>query len=165
VIYGINILSTNANYFIKPESAGAMDQLAEIILREGILISGHNLKEDYYALMANGILDVPAAAKAGAVFNTEFDTVIAQYVLDPSRSDYGLKTMMLEYFHEDLRDENKLSLRSKVRLVFLTSRIRNSWNTARNGVPPVEKLTGVLKNKLTNENLETVYYEVEHTSD
>ncbi len=160
VIYGINILSTNANYFIKPESAGAMDQLAEIILREGILISGHNLKEDYYALMANGILDVPAAAKAGAVFNTEFDTVIAQYVLDPSRSDYGLKTMMLEYFHEDLEDETNF-LSEQGQIGFLDQSDQKFMEYGAKWCASVEKLTGVLKNKLTNENLETVYYEVE----
>jgi DNA polymerase-1 len=160
IIYGINILSTKASYFILTEGTGLLPFLGDIILRDGIKISGHNLKDDYYALLANGFAERQASAKTNSVFDTEFDACIAQYVIDPSRSDYGLKSMMLEYFHEDLEDENSF-LSDNGQVGFLSQTEQKYADYGAKWCVSVEKLTNVLSHKLTNEDLDTVYYEVE----
>lgn len=160
VIYGINILSTKASYFIATEGTGLLPMLREILLREGIKLSGHNLKDDYYALLANGFAAHPVSDNTHTIFDTEFDTGIAQYVIDPSRSDYGLKSMMLEYFHEDLEDEASF-LSDNGQVGFLSQSEQKYADYGAKWCVSVEKLTNVLSHKLTHEDLETVFYEVE----
>jgi DNA polymerase-1 len=160
VIYGINILSTNASYFIKTEDAGLLPLLAEIMVRDGIRIAGHNLKEDYYALLAGGFSELPPNPETNSIFDTEFDTVIAQYLIDPSRSDYGMKSMMLEYFHEDMEDENAF-LSDNGQIGFLTPSEQKYMDYGMKWCVSTEKLINVLTHKLIYEELEAVFYEVE----
>ena len=159
-VYGISILSTNASYFVKTEGTGLLLPLGEILLREGIKISGHNLKDDYYALMANGLTDHLIENKEDHIFETEFDTVIAQYLIDPSRSDYSLRSMMLEYFHEDLEEESAF-LNDNSQIGFLSQSEQKYLDYGTKWCISVEKLITVLSYKLTSEDLETVFYEVE----
>lgn len=159
-IYGINILSTNGYYFIKTEETGLLPPLGEILLRKGIKIAGHNLKEDYYALMANGFPGPGESVLSDSVFDTEFDTVIAQYLINPSRSDYGLKSMMLEYFHEDMEDEAAF-LSENGQIGFLARPEENYMEYGSKWCISIEKLIAVLSYKLNQEDLETVFYEVE----
>lgn len=160
LIYGISILSTNASYFIQTEGTDLLRFLGEIILRDGIRISGHNLKDDYYALLANGISQSSSSEKPDTVFDTEFDTVIAQYLLDPSRSDYGMKTLMLEYFHEDMEEEAGF-LSNYGQIGFLAQSEQQYMDYGTKWCTSVEKLINVLSHKLTHEDLEAVFYEVE----
>ncbi len=160
VIYGINILSTNASYFIQTEGTDLLRPLSEIILRNGIRISGHNLKDDYYALLANGISGSSSSEKTDTVFDTEFDTVIAQYLLDPSRSDYGMKTLMLEYFHEEIVEEAGF-LSNYGQIGFFAQSEQQYMDYGTKWCTSVEKLINVLSHKLTHEDLEAVFYEVE----
>ena len=160
LIYGINILSTNANYFIRTEGTDLLKPLEGILLRDGIKISGHNLKDDYYALMANGFSGLAASEKSDSVFDTEFDAVIAQYLIDPSRSDYGLKSMMLEYFHEDMEEESGF-LSDNGQIGFLVPTEQKYMEYGAKWCVSVEKLITVLSYKLNQEDLETVFYEVE----
>ncbi len=159
-IYGINILSTNGYYFIKTEETGLLKLLGEILLRKGIKIAGHNLKEDYYTLMANGFPGPDDREPSDSVFDTEFDTVIAQYLINPSRSDYGLKSMMLEYFHEDMEDEAAF-LSENGQIGFLARPEENYMEYGSKWCVSIEKLIAVLSYKLNQEDLETVFYEVE----
>ncbi|HVI41704.1 MAG TPA: 5'-3' exonuclease H3TH domain-containing protein, partial [Anaerovoracaceae bacterium] len=160
LIYGINILSTNSSYFIKTEDTDLLQHIGAIILREGIRISGHNLKDDYYALMANGVSDPSSAAKPDSIFDTEFDTVIAQYLVDPSRSDYSLRSMMLEYFHEDMEAESSF-LNDNGQIGFLTQSEQKYMDYGMKWCVSVENLINVLSHKLTHEELDAVFYEVE----
>jgi len=160
IVYGISILSTNASYFVKTEETGLLKLLGEILLRKGIQFAGHNLKEDYYALLANGFSDFPGSQSAESLFDTAFDTVIAQYLIDPSRSDYGLKSMMLEYFHEDMEEE-AVFLSDHGQIGFLGRTEEKYMEYGTKWCVAVEKLITVLSYKLTNEDLESVFYEVE----
>ncbi|MEL7656983.1 MAG: DNA polymerase I, partial [Bacillota bacterium] len=91
---------------------------------------------------------------------TEFDTCLAQYVIDPSRSDYGLKSMMLEYYHEDMEEESSF-LNENGQIGFLSQIDQKYMEYGTKWCIAVEKLIGVLSHKLTHEDLETVFYEVE----
>ena len=55
---------------------------------------GHGLIRDIYALMMNGCKGIPVY----------FDTEIAQYIIEPSRSKYAIEVLMLEKFHVEVPD-------------------------------------------------------------
>ena len=160
LVYGISILSTNASYFVKTEGNDLLKLLGELLSEKRIKISGHNLKDDYYALMANDLIRISNSEAADYLFETEFDTSIAQYLLDPSRSDYGLKSMMLEYYHEDIEDESSF-LNDNGQIGFLSQTDQKYMDYGTKWCVSVEKLIGALSLKLTHEELDTVFYEVE----
>lgn len=159
-IYGISILSTKACYFINTEDTSLLSPLEDILLREGVGISGHNLKEDYYALMANGFSGPGVSQRRNFVFDTKFDTVIAEYLIDPSKSNYSLRSMMLEYFHEDMEEEADF-LSNHGQIGFFAKPEEKYMEYGTKWCLSVEKLITVLNQKLTNEDLKSVFCEVE----
>ena len=68
--------------------------------------------------------------------------------------------MMLEYFHEDLEDEASF-LSDNGQVGFLSQTEQKYADYGAKWCVSVEKLTNVLSHKLTHEDLETVFYEVE----
>lgn len=75
---------------ISPEEAAqAVNQLK-------LSLNGHDIKDDVFSMMYYGM----------TAFKISFDTAIAEYVLDVSRSKYDLKTLALEKLHQDIPDEN-----------------------------------------------------------
>ncbi|MEI3502975.1 MAG: hypothetical protein V8Q42_04635, partial [Anaerovoracaceae bacterium] len=58
--------------------------------------AGHDLKNDYFMLMSRGLTD----------FETDFDTAVAQYVIDPGRNSYSLPALSNEYLlYSSLKEE------------------------------------------------------------
>ena len=74
---------------ISPEEA------AHVVNQLKLSLNGHDIKDDVFSMMYFGMTD----------FNISFDTAIAEYVLDVSRSKYDLKTLALEKLHQDIPDE------------------------------------------------------------
>lgn len=87
-IYGIGF-ATDKLYYTSDVKA-----FIEAINERSITVSGHDIKNDLFALKHYG-LDIP---------DVSFDTAIAEYVLDPSKSVYSLKNMSLEYLHRDVSE-------------------------------------------------------------
>lgn len=160
-IYGISILSTSTSYFLRPESPRLLQSFMLLLNNKDIKILGHNLKEDYYALFANDLKKsmMPDANK-GSVFNTEFDTMLAQYLIDSSRSNYSLKSMMLEHFHEHIEDEADF-MKENGQIGFLPQSHQVFMDYGTQWCISVEKLTPLLNDILINEDMETVFYDVE----
>jgi len=159
-VFGISVLSEDTSYFIKTEETGLLKSVVEILINNKIRLSGHNLKDDYYALMANCQQELFNEKKEDHILQTGFDTAIAQYVIDPSRSDYGLKSMLMEYFHEDMEDEAAF-FSENGQIGFLSETDQKYLEYGTKWCVAVEKLIGVLTHKLTHEDLELVYYDVE----
>jgi len=157
VIYGINILSTNANYYISGECKKLINDLYEMLQDKEVKITGHNLKSDYYAILA---YQMKLSNQSGMLFHTTFDTALAQYLIEPSRSNYDLKTMMLEYFHEELPDESQF-LQSNGQIGFLNDMDSKYMEYGGKWCASVEKLIGLLSEKLTDDGLDKVFYEIE----
>ena len=88
-VYGIALLTDQNFYFIQPTQG---KDLGKVLNNKKIKLIGHDLKEDYYALFYLGMTK----------FNTRYDTAVAQYLLDSSRSNYSLKVLAQEYCREDL---------------------------------------------------------------
>ena len=98
MIEGISLLYGDNYYYIvvsgEIESA-VVDKLAKKRLK----YAGHDIIKDYYSLFSKGVENV----------DTAFDIAIAQYVIDPSKSNYDIKTLALEYLHKDIRSEKEMN--------------------------------------------------------
>ena len=73
----------------------AVDKLSSLVLK----LVGHDIKDDLYSLIYYGFKN----------FTVAFDTAVAEYVLDPSRSRYDLKTLALEKLKVDIDDDSENS--------------------------------------------------------
>lgn len=160
VVYGINILSTNVNCYISGENKELLSKMLEILRESEAKIAGHDLKPDYYALLANHFAEARQNENLDHVFSTSFDTAIAQYLIEPSRSNYDLKTMMLEYFHEELPEESQF-LSANGQIGFLSETDTKYMEYGAKWCVSVEKLIWALRRKLTEEDLDKVFYEIE----
>ena len=158
VIYGISILTPSAYFFIQIEGSNLLYPLREIILSNDMKITGHNLKTDYYALMANGF--AKEKLSSSRLFDTVFDTSIAQYLIEPSRSNYDINTILLEYFHEELTKESDF-MNENSQMDFLSQSQIKYMDYGLDWCIAVENLTKVLWEKLKIEDLDTVLYDVE----
>ena len=94
-IFGIALLTDENYYFIEPEQ---VKELVLVLAEKEVGLIGHDLKEDFYALFWYGMTS----------FQTTYDTAIAQYLLDSSRSNYSLKVLGQEYCREDLDEGGDL---------------------------------------------------------
>ncbi len=92
IVDGVSILSNNNYYYV---NGSIFDSLAQIIGSIETSFVGHNLKKDYYTLMAYGLRE----------FNTAYDTEVAEYVLNSGRSDYDIAVLASEYLHVTLKPE------------------------------------------------------------
>jgi DNA polymerase I len=102
-ILGIALLAHDKFYFIEPDDTA---ELVRILMDNRIRLMGHDLKEDYYPLFWAGMTH----------FNTGYDTAIAQYLLDSSRSNYSLKVLAQEYCRKELTESDDLKAK-RIQLV------------------------------------------------
>lgn len=98
-IYGISLLVSDVCYHAEGEAVDAVIDIMKGLAGRGFSFFGHELIEDYYVLMRHGFYPE----------KTCFDTAVAQYVIDPTRSNYDLAALMLEYFHEEMPKEQDLT--------------------------------------------------------
>ena len=94
-LFGICLLIDKEMYYVNTGNQKALTVLIEIFNKKQFRFAGHDLIKDYYALMCAGLERA----------DTAFDTAIAQYVLDPTRSAYELKTLVFESLHYEMEDE------------------------------------------------------------
>jgi DNA polymerase-1 len=105
-IDGIVFASGGHCFFIDGNSPDRIRTFGEEIIKRRIPLSGHNLVRDYFALfrlLGDSGIFLPEGANS--YFTTAFDTAVVQYVLDPSKSNYDLKVLMAEYYHEEFQSE------------------------------------------------------------
>lgn len=146
-IYGICLLAGNTFAYTDGSMAEAFTAFLNETKPE---FTGHDLKDDYYMLMNYGLTEC----------RTAFDTAVGQYVLDSGRSNYELKTLAYEYFHETIESEKELMEQTdQVDLFSDPSEIYcafgQKWCTA------VKSLVPVLKEKIAETGAEKVLYDVE----
>jgi DNA polymerase I len=94
-VFGTALLVQDKYYFIEPSDT---IELVRVLTDKNIRLLGHDLKEDYYPLFWAGMTH----------FNTRYDTAIAQYLLDSSRSNYSLKVLAQEYCRQELSEGEDL---------------------------------------------------------
>lgn len=97
LIEGIALLANNDYYYIA-SGEDTMKAMADLFNKKQFRFTGHDLVKDYYDLFSAGIREI----------STAFDTAVAQYVLDPSKSTYDIKTLALEELHFDIKSEKEM---------------------------------------------------------
>lgn len=156
IIHGISILTNESNYFIPTPDANVVQAFCNVLERCPVSWCGHQLQSDYYALLGYW-------EGQGELFHTGFDTAIAQYLLDPSRSQYDLKTLILENFHLELSDEKEF-FTSQGQIGFLSDDGESQQACGQYGARwcgLTARLMGQLKVRLEQENLVDVFEQVE----
>ena len=97
VITGVSLLVNNKYYYVNGKDEEVIRKLVQILDDTAPLFMGHDIKSDYYMLKCYGLKEC----------RTGFDTAVAQYVLDPGRSNYSMNAMSQEYFRETIEDEKQ----------------------------------------------------------
>lgn len=98
IIYGLAIFFDSKAFLITDENEAV--SLMEYLQKKELKICGHNLKEDIYPFVNRGLKSL----------RPHFDTQIAEYVINPSKRDYSIGSISLEYLSVDkltIRNDNK----------------------------------------------------------
>lgn len=150
-VFGLGIMTTdNRYYYVSCEQEGMLPALTAMFNEKKPRFIGHDLKNDYYMLMRYGLESCDSA----------FDTAIGQYVLESGRSNYNLKTLAYEYFHESLEDEKEF-FENNSQVDLFTDSTENYSSYGLRWCAAVLSLKPVLEGKIHQEDLEKVLYEVE----
>ena len=148
-IEGVFLLNEKNAYYIDAQTIG-VSNVIDALNRYSINFVGHDVKDDIYALMYYGLTD----------FKVVFDTAVAEYVIDPSRSKYELKNLVLEKLHLAIDSEDEFN-KSKGQIGFFDDNRTTLAEYAKSlGIAVLQLIdlqTGILKDK----SLETVYNEAE----
>lgn len=92
---GIFLLWGNQGFIITEEKV--QEEAVRIMEKKAFHYAGHDLVGDFYALVCNGLERADAS----------WDTQVAQYVLDPGRSDYDITALAREYLHMEIPSEKE----------------------------------------------------------
>ena len=95
IIYGAGFICDKKYYYVNLSDDRFLTAFLQFLQKKKLRFVGHDLIRDYYVLMWNGFYDVVTA----------FDTAVAQYVIDPTKSNYDLKTLVFEILHYEMEDE------------------------------------------------------------
>ena len=95
ILFGASLVIDDKNYYVNLSEPSVLETFLQVLQEKQFRFVGHDLIRDYYALMCCGFYDV----------KTSFDTAIAQYVIDPTKSNYALKTLTFELLHYELEEE------------------------------------------------------------
>lgn len=125
--------------------------LMEILNRKKFRFAGHNLIRSYYPLMMRGLTD----------FSTSFDTQTAQYLLDPSRKDYFLSSLALEYLQITMPDEKQLRKKQEQIAMFPQGIDDEAEEYARKALDASRSLREIQEEKLDAENERKLAEEIE----
>ncbi len=146
-IYGIGCLYDGICCYIDGENT---DAFIEHLNNSDVRLTGHNLKSDIYPLMCRGLKNI----------SISFDTETAEYVLDPSKSNYLLKTLAFEYLHKQIPDEKELFSKTGQIDMFGNNQGQFADFTAQ-WCCSVSELKPVLQSLIAKEELDRVYYDIE----
>ena len=151
-IYGVAVSTLKDYFYIDVHAEGMMKALKTILYKTNVKIIGHQLQSDYYALILNGFEDWNP--------NTYFDTAIAQYLIQPERSSYELKSLALEYLHKEIINPESYNTDSGQ----IGFQLNSSMKYEEYGIQWCEsvfELMRLLNDKLEEEGLSDVFTEIE----
>lgn len=148
-IEGIFILDDNKGYYVDL-SVLALDVLIEWLNRADLKFIGHDLKDSLYALMYYGLNN----------FSVTSDSAVAEYVLDPTKSSYALKTLAMDKLHLDI-DEWEKADKGEIQMDFFADTRAEVMDQCIKEAYAVKKIMELQRIKLKDEELEKVYLEAE----
>ncbi|MDR1292429.1 MAG: DNA polymerase I [Clostridiales Family XIII bacterium] len=157
-IFGVNVMTGEAHYYVDAESGAAMTTLfIETLSKTDPDIVGHALQPDLYMLSA---LAKEAGISKGFKPRVVFDSAVAQYLLDPAASNYSIKRLSLEYFGIGTRDDEEF-YKSEAQLDMLDDRSGAYAEYGLSYCRTAFSLRGALAPQIEEERLARVFTEVE----
>lgn len=149
-LYGAAFLIGSEYFYVDLSEDGLSEALTDLLNEKKPSFCGHDLVKDYYALIYHGL----------SLAETDFDTAIAQYVIDPTRSGYSLKNLVFEMFRYEIPDEDDfLSDNGQIDLLggseTACGEFGLTWCLA------VKRLIQAQKKSLEEKELEKVFRQVE----
>ncbi len=172
-VSGMAFLSENsATLYFAGTDEDIQFEAARLLAEKKPRLAGHNLKNDFFIIM--NILGRRESGKnAGGnpfseyvtkekpyIFDTYFDTAIAEYVLAPSGNNYELDMLLREYFHEELPEEKKF-LEENAQFDLFSDSFGNFVEYAVKWCKGVNSLAGAQEKKINAEGLAKVFCEAE----
>lgn len=124
----------------------------KIVLEDGnIKIIAHDIKKEIIHFNRHNIF-------LGGV---TFDIMVAEYLLDPARSSYGLKELTAKYIGENIIDEEELfgKGKGKIKIEDIPSEKLRDYLCKQ--VSVIMMLQNHIEEKLKDLNMESLYYNVE----
>jgi DNA polymerase-1 len=104
LVYGINVMVNDSHFYIQLDGDRILlEKTVQILAGAGetaLGIVGHDLKPDLYMLFSviGSDLSLPRVIH---------DSAVAEYIINPSASNYSLHSLCLSYFGEDVPDEDE----------------------------------------------------------
>ena len=149
-LIGAAVLAGKEYFYVTLEDDANAAAFADFLNRKNFKITGHSLIKDYYALMFKGVKG----------FNTAFDTEIAQYVLEPGRSSYEIKSLVFEKLHYEMKEEKEI-LENNSQMNLLGNSYEDYMDYGRIWCGAVKALSAIQADEIKKQDLETVFNEVE----
>lgn len=149
-IIGLGVLTKD--YYCYVTGMEAIKEVVSLLNKNKVNINGHGLVNDIYSLIMNDIsLDE---------ISVSFDSEIASYLVDPARSGYSLKALMMENFHVEMQDEKEF-LKDLGQMDIFGTQDKEYMEYGFQSTSAVAKLKNVLIPELEEKDLNRVYYNVE----
>ena len=148
-IEGVFLLNENNAYYIDTQAIG-VSNVVDALNKYSINFVGHDVKDDIYSLMYYGL----------TTFKVVFDTAVAEYVIDPSRSKYELKNLALEKLHLAIDSEDEFN-KSQGQIGFFDDNRTTLAEYAKTLGIAVLQLIDLQTVILKDKSLERVYNEAE----
>ncbi|MDR0357753.1 MAG: DNA polymerase I, partial [Clostridiales Family XIII bacterium] len=116
LIYGVNLMTDEAHYYIPVnDDALMLARFVRAVRDANVPFVGHNIQSDIFAVRSALKFMTDAEVLGADAGDAErlrdfdpmivFDAAVAQYLADPTRSNYSVKTLAAEYFGADVPDE------------------------------------------------------------
>ncbi|MBP2024730.1 DNA polymerase I [Peptoniphilus stercorisuis] len=137
--------------FIKLNNSEDLLKFREIFEAEEIEILGHSLKEDLITLLHLGI----------DFKNIAHDSIIAEYLLNSTQSDYDINNLTNAYFSRGYKDEEELLGKGKKKKGFKDLSEEELKTYFAFYLNAIYKLREVQINKIIEQEMTELYYEVE----
>ncbi|SHH85940.1 DNA polymerase I [Caloranaerobacter azorensis DSM 13643] len=126
-------------------------KLKDIFEDENIEKKGHHLKEDILILLKNKI-----HLKA-----ISFDSMIGQYIINPSQNSYSIKELAKEYLSVYIKDEDDILGKGKNRKKITDIPLEDRAKIFSVKLEIVSKIENLVKEKIQKYNMNELYYKVE----
>lgn len=98
-IDGFSVLYGDSCWYVADPEGSSIKALISYIEKKKLRVCGHSLSADAYMLLKNGASD----------FNAAYDSEVAAYMLNPSKSSYDIKILALEELRYEMDSDKEFS--------------------------------------------------------
>ena len=150
VVFGYAVMYQDRYWYIVSDSEDTDRKVIDLIADRKLRLCGHSLAQDSYMLIKKGI----------KTFDCAYDSEIAEYVLDPSKSSYDIKILALEELRFEMESDKEFG--KKVEQTDLFG--ENDSRYAERGLDCLwvsRSLSECQKPRLRDLDLEKIFYELE----